>query len=235
LRGEYARRLAGWLGMEVEAVVDRVRATSGSPSAGGQSHGGGGAAQSRGNGQRASDQSEAPGRSRGGRDRPIVPDPRDPKLVVERETVKVALQRPALAGSAFDDLGDDCFTSVAYREVRAAVAKAGGTGPVGSGSVAGWVARVAEAAVTDSVRDLVTELAVEPLMMPDDADDVRYCRSLVVRVREMALTRQIVEVKSRLQRLDPIEHAVDYNRMFGELIALEQHRRNLRNQAVGDL
>ena len=213
LRGEYARRLAGWLGMEVEAVVDRVRAAGG---AGGR-------------GPSAPEQPRA-------RSQPAAtPDPRDPKLVVERETVKVGLQRPALAGSAFDDLGDECFTSVAYREVKAAIAKAGGTGPVGNRAVAGWIAEVSEAASTDSVRELVTELAVEPLMVPDDADDARYCRSLIVRIQEMALTRQIVEVKSKLQRLDPIEHAKDYNRMFGELIALEQHRRGFRNEAVGDL
>jgi len=30
-----------------------------------------------------------------------------------------------------------------------------------------------------------------------------------------------------------VEHATEYNRMFGELVALEQHRRNLRELAVG--
>ena len=43
--------------------------------------------------------------------------------------------------------------------------------------------------------------------------------------------RRIADLKSRLQRTNPVEHATDYNRMFGELVALEQHRRNLRELA----
>ena len=40
-------------------------------------------------------------------------------------------------------------------------------------------------------------------------------------------------MKSRLQRTNPVEHATEYNRMFGELTALEQHRRQLRDLALG--
>ena len=40
-------------------------------------------------------------------------------------------------------------------------------------------------------------------------------------------------MKSRLQRTNPVEQAAEYNRMFGELVALEQHRRNLRERALG--
>jgi DNA primase len=40
-------------------------------------------------------------------------------------------------------------------------------------------------------------------------------------------------VKSRLQRMNPVTQTADYNRMFGELVALESHRRNLREQAIG--
>jgi DNA primase len=46
--------------------------------------------------------------------------------------------------------------------------------------------------------------------------------------------RRISEVKSRLQRTNPVEHATEYNRMFGELVALEQARRNLRERAIGE-
>ena len=45
--------------------------------------------------------------------------------------------------------------------------------------------------------------------------------------------RRIADLKSRLQRTNPVEHPADYNRMFGELVALEQHRRTLRDRAVG--
>ena len=52
--------------------------------------------------------------------------------------------------------------------------------------------------------------------------------SHVYRLQELTALRRIAEVKSRLQRTNPVEQATEYNRMFGELVALEQHRRTLR-------
>ena len=40
-------------------------------------------------------------------------------------------------------------------------------------------------------------------------------------------------MKSKLQRTNPVEEAEAYNRMFGELAALEAHRRGLRDRIVG--
>ena len=51
----------------------------------------------------------------------------------------------------------------------------------------------------------------------------------------IVLPEQVTEVKSRLQRLNPLEGQADYNRLFGELLALEQHRRTLRERAIGAL
>jgi len=41
-----------------------------------------------------------------------------------------------------------------------------------------------------------------------------------------AVDRQIADVKSRLQRLNPIEVAPEYNRLFGDLVTLEKRRRD---------
>ena len=206
---EYARRLAGWLGMEVEPVLQRVR------------HGAGGAAA-------PADRDAAPRR----RAAPAIPDPADPRLVVEREVAKLVVQRPTLAGPVFDGLGEECFTSPAYAAVAAAVAKASGAARSAGGPE--WVSKLAETAETDSIRDLVTELAVEPLQSVDEADP-RYAEALLIRLEEMALTRRIQELKSKLQRLNPVESATEYNRMFGELIELERHKKGLRAKAVGEL
>jgi DNA primase len=208
LRDEYARRLAGWLGMEVEPVLARVRHGGAAPPPAGRD--------------------AAPRR----REAAPIPDPRDPRLVVEREVAKLVVQRPALAGPLFDGLGEECFTAPAYAAVRAAVAKAGGAARSGGGPE--WVARLAEAAETDTIRDLMTELAVEPLQAVDESD-ARYAEALLVRLEEMALTRRIQELKSRLQRLNPVENAEEYNRMFGELIELERGKKGLRAKAVGEL
>jgi DNA primase len=209
LRGEYARRLAGWLGMDESEVLARVR--------GGQT-------------EAPPTQREVPRRRT--QTPQQRPDPRDPRLIVEREAAKLVVQRPALAGPVFDGLGVECFTSPAYAAIAAAVAKAGGAARAVGGP--GWVAAVQEGAETDAVRDLATELAVEPMQSVDDGDP-RYAKALLLRLQEMALTRRIQELKSRLQRLNPIESAEDYNRLFGELIVLERQKKGLRDDLVDGL
>jgi DNA primase len=210
LRDEYARRLAGWLGMDEPGVLERVRA-------------GGGARPQQPPQQRA---------ARRDGQAAMRPDPRDPGLIVEREVAKLVVQRPALAGPVFDALGVECFTSPAYAAVRQAVQKAGGASRAKAGNE--WVAAVQAGAETDAVRDLVTELAVEPMQSVEDADP-RYAAALLVRLEEMALTRRIQELKSRVQRVRPDTETTEYNRLFGELIAMERQKRELRLRVAGDL
>jgi len=196
LRDEYARRLAGWVGAPDElAVLERVRRIA-APT-----------------GTRSTRRDAAAAR----------PDPRDPTLQVEREALKIAVQRPALLGPAFDALDAVAFTSPAYAEVRDAVAKAGGTGATAGGDA--WVNAVLEAANDDRVRALVTELVVEPLLSAAEPD-VRYAAAQLARLRVRALDRQIAELKSRLQRVNPIEQGAEHNKLFGELISLEKRRRD---------
>jgi len=193
LRDEYARRLAGWVGAPDELGV-------------------------------LERVRRIAGTSSGGRSRSAAaPDPRDPTLQVEREALKVAVQRPALLGPAFDQLDPLAFTHLAYSEVRDAVAKAGGTGSTAGGDV--WVNAVLEAAVDDRVRALITELVVEPILAATEPDE-RYARAQLAQLRVRAVDRQIADVKSRLQRLNPIEVAPEYNRLFGDLVTLEKRRRD---------
>jgi DNA primase len=46
--------------------------------------------------------------------------------------------------------------------------------------------------------------------------------------------RQIAEVKSKLQRMSPVEHGDEYHALFGDLVAMEAYRRSLLEQASGD-
>jgi DNA primase len=202
LRDEYARRLAGWVGAPDElGVLERVRRLAGTSSG-------------------------RPSRSVAV-DRP---DPRDPTLQVEREALKLAIQRPALLGPAFDALDPLAFTAVAYAEVRDALAKAGGTGSTAGGE--SWVTAVIEAAIDDRVRALVTELVVEAVLVAGEPDE-RYAGAQLAQLRVRALDRQIAEVKSRLQRLNPVEQTTDYNRLFGDLVLLEKRRRDDLEGALG--
>jgi DNA primase len=216
----YARELAGLLGMDVEEVRAEVNR----------------ALETAARGQRSPDRT---GRGRVRADTASagpapattpMPEPNDPRLSVERELLKLVLQTPTLAGPAFDTLGDDVFTHPGYVAVRQAMGAAGGAGTAVSGDA--WVSAVADKAVDEGVRRLVTALAVEAQQVVGPAD-VRRATALLARVQELAVARQIADVKSRLQRMNPVERTDAYNKLFGELVALEQHRRALRERAVG--
>ena len=180
-------------------------------------------------------------------------DPRDPVVRVEREALKLAVQRPGLCGPGFAALGADAFTVPAHAEVfrlicersgwdgeGAAEAGAawGGPGQAGIGeSGREWARELREAAPDEQTRALVTQLAVEPLRTPgvDGEPDARYVSAVLARVEELAVSRLISGVKSRLQRMDPVAAQGDYNRLFGDLIGLEQRRKVLMDRASGAL
>ena len=81
--------------------------------------------------------------------------------------------------------------------------------------------------------DLITELSVEPIRADGEISD-RYVSSITARLNEVALSRSIAEVKSSLQRLNPVENESDYNAIFAELVAMESKRRSLRELALGE-
>jgi DNA primase len=137
-----------------------------------------------------------------------------------------------LVGPVFDALDAEMFTAPAYAMVRIAVTAAGGTSSATGGE--SWVTALLAHAPDDTARSMITELAVEPLRSTTD-DDPRYAGAVLARLRELHATRSIAELKGRLQRVNPVEEAENYNRMFGELVALEQHRRGLREQGLADL
>ncbi|MCW2866293.1 MAG: primase, partial [Marmoricola sp.] len=153
--------------------------------------------------------------------------PRDPRLMLERETLKLLVQHPQVAGPHATELDPADFTHGAYRALWATM------GEVATAAAADtqWASRLREQQRDDRLRVLVSALATEPLHSEKDPDDA-YVVQHVYRLRELTTLRRIADVKSRLQRTNPVTEATDYNKMFGELIALEQHRRSLREKAL---
>ena len=45
---------------------------------------------------------------------------------------------------------------------------------------------------------------------------------------------QVADLKSKLQRMSQADQPDEYMSLFGDLVALEQYRRSLLEQAVGD-
>ncbi|KQT94299.1 DNA primase [Marmoricola sp. Leaf446] len=155
-----------------------------------------------------------------------LPDPRDPRLYLEREVLKLVVQHPTAVRSTAADVDGTDFTHGAYRALWSAVAAVGGL----AAADAQWAARLRDSVADERLKALVSQLAVEPLRATEP--DAAYVAQHVHRLRELTAQRRIAELKSKLQRTNPVEQAADYNRMFGELVALEQHRRSLREKAL---
>jgi DNA primase len=156
-----------------------------------------------------------------------LPDARDPRLMLERETLKLVVQYPATVGRTARDVGAEDFTHGAYRALWAGIEKAGG--PTAADSQ--WASTLRDAQTDERLQSLISALTVEPLLSAKEPNDA-YVGQHVHRLRELTAMRRIADLKSRLQRTNPVEQAVEYNRMFGELVALEQHRRSLRERAL---
>jgi DNA primase len=217
LRDEYARQLSGWVGWDdVAQVIGRVREVA-------QRRGG---TVRRESSRRAAVPAKPPKQASS----PARPDPRDPTLWPQREALKAALQYPALAGPVFDSLTVESFTHPGYAAVRAAIESAGGTsaGLIG----AEWIDAVRQQA--EAAGGLVSELGVETTRVDDDEKLPRYIGGVMARLQEVWVGRQIAEVKSKLQRMSPIEQGDEYHSLFGELVAMEAYRRSLLEQATGD-
>ena len=149
------------------------------------------------------------------------PDPNEARLILEREVLKAKLQEASLfTGTLWSDIEPGAFTHPAYQELRKIIDDT----PTLS----------AETISDERIKTLFTELTVEP-MRADGKPSAAYVESIVARLREVALSRSIAELKSSLQRLNPVENEIEYNAAFAQLVALENARRNLHDLALGGL
>ena len=142
------------------------------------------------------------------------------------------MQYAAIAGPVFDALSVETFTHPGYAAVRAAITAAGGTSAGAKG--AEWIEAVRQQTGSDAAASLVTELGVESIRVEDDERLPRYIGGVLARLQEVAVGRQIAEVKSKLQRMSPVEQGDEYHALFGDLVAMEAYRRSLLEQASGD-
>jgi DNA primase len=95
-----------------------------------------------------------------------------------------------------------------------------------------WVHRVARSAGHDQVRSLVVSLAVEPLPVQGEVTR-RFVVAHSAGLQLLTVMRQIAELKSRLQRTNPVEAEKKYNQMFSELVVLEARRQQLQTRSLG--
>jgi DNA primase len=204
----YIRELSGMLGMDIEEVrAEVVRIAS-----------------------RGGRKSQEPPAEPLAESRPTasqLPDPGDRLLATERETSKLLVQAPQLFEEGWDGLTAGDFTHPAYGAVLTSVEKA-----VAEPTEEDWVHRVARAADSDHVRSLVVSLAVEPLQVSGEVTR-RFVVAHSARLQLLRVMRQIADLKSRLQRTNPLEAEKKYNQMFSELVVLEARRQQLQTRSLG--
>ncbi len=109
-------------------------------------------------------------------------------------------------------------------------------GPEAAADAEVWVGKLRESLDSGPVPGTPTPsqvfnaLAVEP-PRSSGVPSPSYVAANVFRLQELTAARGIADLKSRLQRTDP--EAEEHNRMFSELMRLENKRRALRDRAMG--
>jgi DNA primase len=195
LRPEYARLVAGWLGLEVDIVTSAIKKS--------------GFRQSSSTSEAAPIENEV--------------NLRDPILMMEREVLKIKLQYSEMAKD-WSQLEANAFSYWAYHQLRTEI----DTNPVAK------VQELLTASQSEDIKALITELTVEPIRTDREISE-RYIAAIFARLREVALSRSIAEIKSTLQRLNPTENEAQYSEVFGALVALEAERRVQKDAAIGEL
>jgi DNA primase len=149
------------------------------------------------------------------------PDPNEPRLALEREVLKVRLQMPAYFRN-WREIEANAFSHPAYQRLRAFIDTQRELEALDMGKVE-----------SEDLRSFITELMVEPVRTDGEVTD-RYVSSITARLNEVALSRSIAEIKSSLQRLNPVENEKEYGDIFAQLVEMETKRRSLRELAFGE-
>ena len=147
------------------------------------------------------------------------PNPQEPRFILEREVLKARLQMPSLIAN-WAEIEANAFTHPAYSQLSALIALHPEQSSI-------EIEHIAD----ENMRSLFTELNVEPIRSDGEVTG-HYVESIVARLREVAISRSIAELKSSLQRLNPVENEQEYNAAFAGLVALETTRRGLHDLAL---
>jgi len=212
LRAEYARRLAGWLGMDEPTVLRAVNSSS-----------------RQANPPRID---SAP--------TPQQVDLNDPVVRLERHVLAIVLQLPGEALVAgFDEFSAETFTVPVFRAVHDVIRSVGGvnafstklqelqaepnSGEAHQRALGAWAEEILENAGT--VGQVITELAVTPLPHDQPEHMGQWAQDMIKALARMVLTREIGDLRAKLSRTDP--QADEYSEIFSQLLTVERRHREL--------
>lgn len=160
------------------------------------------------------------------RERPAAdpgwPNPDDPALRLERDTLKLMLQFPLTFDAAWNSVEPTDFAHPGYAAVFRLIASV----PFQQG----WADRLRAEAPNELVQQLLVALLVEPLLRePDETYSLMHSS----RLQLSRVTREIADLKSRLQRTDPVKDPTGHRAQFAQLTELEMRRKRLQSVGLG--
>ncbi|MFF7019076.1 MULTISPECIES: caspase family protein [Streptomyces] len=156
-----------------------------------------------------------------------LPDLRSPAHRTERELLKLALQKPALVPE-FDGYAEAEFTAAPYAAVYRCILAVGG---VGSRQV-DYLARIRNAAPNEKVRELLFELAVEPMHGKKIGRD--YAGMQLAQVRIRSVGRRVDHLQSSLAKIER-ESGEPSAELMTEIWTLQQYLQALRQKGADAL
>lgn len=223
LRPGYERELAGWLGLDPNAVHRAVAqaARRQAPGPAPRQENAPGRGEPAGGGEGPASGNAAP--------RPQVQivrvDPRDPVARRERESLEVVLQHPTLlSAEQWQAFYEARFTVPQYAAVHRGIM----TAATGGATPQVWVESISDH-VPPEVRGVVSALAVRDIPARTEADVVRYCRDIMNRLFGLQIQHRKAELLGQLQRLGAGGDPAEFSRLNTELMELEARRRALRS------
>ncbi|MDO5091946.1 MAG: DNA primase [Propionibacteriaceae bacterium] len=152
---------------------------------------------------------------------PDWPDPADPALRLERDTLKLMLQYPFTFDEAWNSVQAQFFSHPGYAAVFKVIAAC----EPGEG----WEDELRRQAPNELVLQLLVMLLVEPLLREGDEE---YSLAHTTRLQLASTAREIVDLKSKLHRTDPVKEPDRHQEMFAVLTELELRRKELLARLV---
>ncbi len=203
LVSQYLRELSGMLGMDIEEVRREVvrKQRRGGPAA----------------------SPEPLAEAAAPKADPSWPNPGDPALRLERDTLKLMLQHPLTFDASWNGVELEDFSHPGYQAIFALI--------LATPLVEGWSDELRAGASNELVTQLLVSLLVEPLLRDSDES---YSMAHSSRLQLARIVRSIAQLKSRLQRTDPVKDPTGHRSQFAELTALEMERKRLLAVGVGE-
>ena len=133
---------------------------------------------------------------------------------LEKEAIKIALQHPVLVKVHLEECGPGYFSVPAHRTLWTAIAD-------------GTDLDTFVSTLDEDARRAHTELSVQP---PEGEVNERLAAEVFMRLKTFVISRQIDELKPRLQSLNPTSDPEGYAAMFAQLMDLERRKRRLSDE-----